>query len=1009
MTVEISLKKFKIYSLQKEYNEISSFVIEGQNHVLLLYNSLIIDTSQKNNYLGKFFELAKELNSAYNNYIIQECNSEEEDSDKFEKIELDTVSNVDINDENLDINENDELNKNKEEYTLLSCIINNNIEDEEKLYEKLHKFILKSKMIEIIPKNFKNPTEEMMFSDNFCFPLLNIKKKVLELNKNIGFKSLNQGLAKIIGNDYQELFDKENIKEIEFYDDIFIQTSYKISTSASKNSSIISLVKKDNKNSDSLEYLVNIEIKIPNNNNLIIFTGYFQNDNIGVHLKTSQISNKYLYLLKKKKQDKLNENNSINKRFKKNFMKHISLTELLVFTEDEFCEIVEDYYNKYTDLSNKSFMNIMKEFIGKNNTIKNMFEIIRLLLLGTEENENVAGLLYGLTKEKKLGSFLISDLIYNNLNYACQLKIKRANINLKEEFEKIKSLSIEDVDLKKQVLALRKMPDVIKSLALEKVEEMKSSNNEYYKQMTFVKCLIKYPWACPEDDLYYKDLKEDLNRASKYILDVETKLNALSYGHKEAKKSLLQLIGKWISNPTSSGSSIALVGPPGVGKTLLAKSVSSALGVPFAQITLGGQNDGELLHGHGYTYSGSQPGMIIRKMIETGQSRCIIYFDELDKACSKHGVTNEITSILIHLTDPNMNKSFQDRFFQGIDFPLDKVIMIFSYNDSSLIDPILIDRFKEIEVKPYNVTDKLEIVRNYIIPELMNNIGFNKDSISLSNNVIENLIEKYTNEAGVRGIKRMIESILLKLNLDKICSRGVFKNSKKTIDINNKIIQEILSKPNSDNTMIHSNPEIGIVNGLYATSIGTGGIVPIQIFRNYSVSGAKFNFKLTGKLGKVMKESIHCSYTAAVDYIKQNFEELKKKVNISCSLDDHISNNFQFGFHVHAPSTSTPKDGPSAGGAFSVAFISRILNVPLRNDVALTGEIDLLGKITKIGGLNYKLIGAKKAGVIKALVPLENKEDVDDIKKNNPNLINKDFEVVIVDTIDDIVKHLLMV
>ena len=184
-------------------------------------------------------------------------------------------------------------------------------------------------------------------------------------------------------------------------------------------------------------------------------------------------------------------------------MKHINLTELLILNEEDFLELVNDYYQKYMDMSNKSFMNIMKDFIGKNNSVKDMFNIIRLLLLGTEENENVAGLLYGLTKEK-VGSFLIADLIYNNLNYSCQLKIKRSNLNLKEEYEKIKSLSIEDVDMKKQILAMKKMPLNVKSLALEKVEEMKSSNNEYYKQMTFVKCLIRYPWSCPEDDQFIR-------------------------------------------------------------------------------------------------------------------------------------------------------------------------------------------------------------------------------------------------------------------------------------------------------------------------------------------------------------------------------------------------------------------------------------------------------------------------------------------------------------------------
>ena len=256
------------------------------------------------------------------------------------------------------------------------------------------------------------------------------------------------------------------------------------------------------------------------------------------------------------------------------------------------------------------------------------------------------------------------------------------------------------------------MPLNVKSLALEKVEEMKSSGNEYYKQVTYVKTLLKYPWPSQNDDIVLNELNKDVNKRKQFANNLELKLKKQTFGHSEAKKTVIQTICKWITNPNSGGSVLSFVGPPGVGKTLLAKSIGNALNIPFAQITLGGQNDGELLHGHGYTYSGSQPGLIVRKMVELGKSRCILFFDELDKCSSKNG-TNEIANILIHLTDPNTNKCFQDRFFQGIDFPLDKVIMIFSYNDSSLIDPILIDRFREIKIKPYSLNDKVSIFKNF--------------------------------------------------------------------------------------------------------------------------------------------------------------------------------------------------------------------------------------------------------------------------------------------------------
>ena len=202
-------------------------------------------------------------------------------------------------------------------------------------------------------------------------------------------------------------------------------------------------------------------------------------------------------------------------------------------------------------------------------------------------------------------------------------------------------------------------------------------------------------------------------------------------------------------------------------------------------------------------------------------------------------------------------------------------------------------------------------------------------------------------------------------------------------------------------TKIHCKPEIGIINGLYATTNGDGGIIPIQIFNNFT--STSFEIKLTGKQGDVMKESVQCSLTCAINYIKLNFN----KYNIK-NFNEYFIENFKNGFHIHAPSTSTPKDGPSAGIAFTCAFISRILNKSINNKVGMTGEIELTGKITKIGGLNFKLLGAKKAGITKVYVPLENKDDLDDIKEKYPSLINNDFEVDMVEYIEEVIDKILI-
>jgi endopeptidase La len=574
---------------------------------------------------------------------------------------------------------------------------------------------------------------------------------------------------------------------------------------------------------------------------------------------------------------------------------------------------------------------------------------------------------------------------------------------MKIELEKLKELNT-DVDYKKQLIINKNINPLIRAITLEKIEEMKSFNNEYYKQLNFVKHILNFPWPSLSDNVFFQSINTNSEKSTIYLNNIENKLKNLSYGHDEAKKTLLQTIGKWISNPSSQGTCFGLVGPPGVGKTLLAKSISKALDIPFGEITLGGQNDGEILHGHGYTYSGSQPGLIIKKMVEMGKSRCVLYFDELDKACSKHGSINEITSILIHLTDPNMNKTFQDRFFQGIDFPLDKIIIVFSYNDPNLVDPILLDRLKQIEVSAYTTNEKIKIVKEFIIPEVAESIGLNNEVwITLNEELIEWIIENYTNEAGVRSIKRKIEQIFLALNLDKIYKRGYFINNNFT-EITKEIVLNILDKPNNDNIIIPDKSSIGIINGLYATTNGDGGIISIQIFNHFSPNSNSYEIKLTGKQGDVMKESVYCSLTTAIDYIRRNIH----KYPYIKDIDKHMFNNFKYGFHVHIPSTSTPKDGPSAGCAFTSAFISRILGKPIRNDIAMTGEIELTGKITKIGGLNFKLNGAKRAGVKLVFVPKENENEITDIKIKYPNLINDNFKIHIFEYIDEIIDYIII-
>jgi endopeptidase La len=944
MTEEI--KKYKLYYLQSKYNNIIKIINDIEEHYNTLISNNLIDN--QNNFSNILYDIIKNLNLHYNNSINHYLENTDTDIDELIK----NTNNIDPNGH-----------------------INNNI------------------MLKIL-EEYSNNISNDIFKDTI--------NEINNLIKQFGYKDLTSMMKYLFKLNY---FDENINNYINELNDITIPIGYNIvNNNSNYNNNYYWKVPSKFDNYDILNKKRELWIKLENtsstNNNYICIFVYFKIDKFLCKSKTCQIKSPILY---KKKTHIISKLNSIDTKFLKSFLRHDYLGNIYCLSEIEYNDYIMKIYKKYTKLVELTFVNIMKEFVNQEH-IKNMFDIIFLLLLGTDETIEIASLLIGLVKEKKQAKNInIFDIMYENMTYYIQSKIKKSNVNIKNAFDKIKSINIDDIDYKKQLIINKNIPINVKSMVSEKIEEMKSSNNEYYKQLLYVKTILNFPWSSANDDLYFESLKNNKTKSIEYLSNIETNLNNYCYGHNEAKKLLIQMIGKWISNPKSIGTSFGMVGPPGVGKTLLAKSIGKALDIPFAQITLGGQNDGEILHGHGYTYSGSQPGMIIKKMVEMGKSRCILYFDELDKTCTKHGTINEITSILIHLTDPNMNKSFQDRFFQGIDFPLDKVIMIFSYNDSSKIDPILLDRLKEIKVSPYTIEDKVSICQKHIIQEMAENVNM-EDLVNIDEATIRYLIDNYTNEAGVRDIKRKIEDIYMYLNIEKIYKKGLFNTSKnkkiKTINLSREKIIEILKEPDVHRRVINTTNDVGIINGLYATSTGDGGITPIQIYPNTQHSKDKYEVRLTGKQGDTMKESVLCSLTTAIEWLKHS--EYKH------DMDKLMNSNVKNGFHVHTPDGATPKDGPSAGCAFTCAFISRILNRPIKSNIAMTGEIELTGKISKIGGLEFKLQGAKKAGIKNVYVPYENKHDIEEIKKKYIYLIDDNFSIKLVNHINEIINEILI-
>ena len=495
------------------------------------------------------------------------------------------------------------------------------------------------------------------------------------------------------------------------------------------------------------------------------------------------------------------------------------------------------------------------------------------------------------------------------------------------------------------------------------------------------------------------DLKSIKTDKVKNFLDgLQKSMDDAAWGHEEAKRQIIQMMGQQIRNPKSKGNMLGIWGPPGNGKTSLIKEgIAKAMDKPFIFISLGGATDASFLEGHSFTYEGSIYGRIMNGLITSKCMDPIIYFDELDKI-SKTPKGDEITNILVHLTDPVQNSHFRDKYFHGIDIDLSRATMIFSYNDPSNVNPVLLDRITTVETKYLLTSQKIHIAKHYLLPTMFKEIGFNENAVSFSDELIRDIINKYTHEGGVRKLKSILYNIIRELNLSNLLNTKIddklvtFPFVVKTEHLKMLLKHKMEVEPDK----IHDKPKCGIVNGLYAGSMGIGGVLPIEVV--WIPTQNPLQLKATGHLEKVIKESTEVACSLAWNY-----------------LDDKEKDKFQefwktkpMGFHIHCPEGAVPKDGPSAGAALTLALYSLLTNRKIKNTVAMTGEINLQGQVMAIGGLEEKLEGAKRTGVTLALVPKENKKHLDKIYERNLSLFDSTFRVEIIECFDDVVKHALL-
>ena len=475
---------------------------------------------------------------------------------------------------------------------------------------------------------------------------------------------------------------------------------------------------------------------------------------------------------------------------------------------------------------------------------------------------------------------------------------------------------------------------------LNKLKRLNPSSPDYSVQSNYLREMLDLPWNhLSEDNL-------DLEHA-RQVLDAD------HFGLEKVKERILEYLAVLKLKADMKSPILCLYGPPGVGKTSLGKSVARALNREFVRMSLGGLHDESEIRGHRKTYIGAMPGRILQSIKKAGTSNPVFILDEIDKV--GNDFRGDPQSALLEVLDPEQNGSFHDNFLD-IDYDLSKVMFIATANDLSTIAGPLRDRMEIIEVTGYLMEEKREIAKRHLIPKQLKNHGITAGHVTIPDEIIDLIIEKYTRESGVRSLDMTIAKIM------RHVARKVAMNKKFTITLDENKVKEYLGSPIFSREEYQGNELPGVVTGLAWTAAG-GEILYIES----SYSKGKGHLSLTGNLGEVMKESA----TLALEYIKSHAKEI--------GIDEKMFEENDI--HVHVPAGAVPKDGPSAGITMVTALVSALTSRKVKKAIAMTGEITLRGKVLPVGGIREKILAAKRAGIKEIILCSENKKDIDDIKK----------------------------
>ena len=621
---------------------------------------------------------------------------------------------------------------------------------------------------------------------------------------------------------------------------------------------------------------------------------------------------------------------------------------------------------KFSEESNISFKNISDPDVIANKAVST---------LGIELSEKQK-ILETLNIQKKLEliiGHLDSELELMSVEKRIRGRVKNQMEKTQREYylnEQLKAIQKELGEIEDGKDELKQLEDSIKKAKMPKEAEEKcfselkklKSMSPMSAESTVVRNYLDWMTSIPWNEI--SSVSTDLDKAEK-ILDKD------HYGLEKVKDRILEFLAVQSRIKKIKGPILCLVGPPGVGKTSLGKSIAKATGREFVRMSLGGVRDEAEIRGHRRTYIGSLPGKIIQMMKKAGKTNPLFLLDEIDKMGMDY--RGDPSSALLEALDPEQNKDFNDHYLE-VDYDLSNVMFVTTANTLNIPGPLL-DRMEIIRLAGYTEDEKLEIAKKYLIPKQLKDNGLKKDELSIDDKEVLEIIRKYTKESGVRGLEREISKLARK-SVKEIVSRKTEK-----IKIDEKNLDDYLGVKKYKFGEIEDEDKIGVVTGLAWTEVG-GELLSIESV----VMPGKGKLEYTGKLGDVMKESIK----AAKSFIRSR-----------CLDYGIIPPTFEKkDFHVHVPEGATPKDGPSAGIAMVTSIVSALTNVPVKRDVAMTGEVTLRGRVLPIGGLKEKLLAALRGGIKTAIIPLENEKDLKEIPEN----VKQGLKIIPVTHVDEVLK-----